>query len=88
MKNVDKKSKLSNFEADRMKIALVVSYDTKYRQLKITVINFRPIYEDNQSFPNDTELKSKFMILNMGIHIKFHELSKNEHYFISEVSRG
>ena len=54
----------------------------------MTDIRFRRIYEDNQSFPNDTELKSKFMILNMGIHIKFHELSKNEHYFISEVSRG
>ena len=37
------------------------------RQLEITDINFRRIYEDNRSFPNGTDLKFKFKIFNMGV---------------------
>ena len=37
------------------------------RQLEITDINFRRIYENNQSFPNGTDLKFKFKIFNMGV---------------------
>ena len=37
------------------------------RQLKITDINFRRIYEDNRSLPNDTDLKFMFKIFNMGV---------------------
>ena len=36
-------------------------------QLKITDINFRRIYEDNRSLPNDTDLKFKFKIFSMGV---------------------
>ena len=37
------------------------------RQLEITDIKFRRIYEDNRSFPNGTDLKFKFKIFNMGV---------------------
>ena len=37
------------------------------RQLEITNINFRRIYEDNRSFPNGNDLKFKFKIFNMGV---------------------
>ena len=30
-------------------------------------INFRQIYDNNRSSPNDADLKSKFMIFNMGV---------------------
>ena len=33
-------------------------------QLEITDINFRRIYEDNQSLPNSTDPKFKFKIVN------------------------
>ena len=58
------KSKLSNCEANRTKIAEI-----------------RPIHRDNRSLQNDADLKTKFKICNMDVHIKFHEESKNLLYF-------
>ena len=37
------------------------------RQLEITEINFRRIYENNRSFPNGNDLKFKFQLFNMGV---------------------
>ena len=37
------------------------------RQLEKTDIKFRRIYEDKRSFPNDTDLKFKSKIFNMGV---------------------
>ena len=37
------------------------------RQLEITDINFRRIYEDNRILSNGTDLKFKFKIFNMGV---------------------
>ena len=37
------------------------------RQLEITDINFRRIYEDNRSLPNDTDLIFKFKIFHMDV---------------------
>ena len=36
---------------------------------KVTDIKFRPIHEDNRSLPNEANLKSEFMIFNMGVNI-------------------
>ena len=37
------------------------------RQLEITDINFRRIYEDNRSLPNNADRKSKFEICKMDV---------------------
>ena len=37
------------------------------RQLEITVIKFRRIYEETRNLPNGTDLKFKFKLVNMGV---------------------
>ena len=37
------------------------------RQLEVTDISFRRIYEDKRSLSNDADLKSKFVIFNIGV---------------------
>ena len=37
------------------------------RQLEINDINFRRIYEDNRSFPNDADRRSKLKICKMDV---------------------
>ena len=36
----------------------------------VTDINFRLIYEDNRSFPNDADVQSKFKIFNLGVEFR------------------
>ena len=38
-------------------------------QLEINGINFRIIYEDYRSLPNDADPQSKFSIFNMGVDV-------------------
>ena len=59
------------------------------RQLEITDINFRHIYEDNRSLPIGTDLKFKFKIFNMGVDFIYNFISDTKINFniISEVSR-
>ena len=39
------------------------------RQSEVTDIHFGSIYEDNWSLPNDSDLKSKFEIFNIGVNL-------------------
>ena len=58
-------------------------------QLEVTGINFRPIHEDGQSFPNAADMKSKFWMGNMGVNYILNFMGNPNTNFIllSEVIR-
>ena len=62
MKNIDKKAKPANFKADCSNIA-----EVRVEWNLFEDINYRRIYEDNRSLPNDGDQKSKLKIFNMGV---------------------
>ena len=51
-------------------------------RLEVTDINFRPILEDQRSFPNDADLNIKFKIFNMGVDFIWNFMSNPKMNFI------